>query len=462
MEKNLMARKPKNTQPAFSPLNPHAAGIDIGSASHFVAIPADREGETVREFQCFTADLHRLAAWLQSHGISTVAMESTGVYWLPLYEILDAQGFEVKLVNARHVSTVPGRKSDVLDCQWLQQLHSFGLLQGAFQPAHEITPLRAYTRHRANWVQCAGTHIQHMQKALRLMNLNLDAVVADITGATGTKIITAILAGERDPLALACLRDSRCQKPEQAIAQALDGHYRAEHLFALKQAKDLYDYYQQQIADCDQQIESCLKTLNQQTAHGRQEAVPPKPAKPQKKSKKAPGFELRTELYRLTGVDLTTIDGIQSHTALKILSETGTDMGRWQSAKHFCSWLGLAPGCKISGGKRLGGKTKRTANRAAAALRMAAQSLSNSQSALGAFYRKKRYHLGAAKAITATAHKLARILYAMLSQGTAYEDPGENAYEQQYQQRARKNLRQKAKKMGLVLVYADTGEAVMD
>lgn len=451
--------KPKQGNKTLPLIHPDAAGIDIGASSHFVAIPADRCEKPVQEFQCFTHDLLRLKNWLVEHHITTVAMESTGIYWIPLYEILEDAGFDVKLINARHISNVPGRKTDVLDCQWIQRLHSYGLLQGAFQPDQDIAPLRAYTRHRENWVRHAGTHIQHMQKALRLMNLNLDQVVSDVTGVTGMKIIQAIIKGERDPSILARHRDRRCKKTDEEIAQALDGHYRDEHVFSLKQACNLYAFYQKQIGECDHELESYLATLNLKTDAELMEKVLSKVPKP--RGKNTPDFDLRTDLFHLTGVDLTTIDGINSHTVLKVLSETGIDMTRWGNSKQFCSWLGLSPGSKISGGKNMSGKTKRTGNRAASALRISAQSLSNSKSALGAFYRKKRYHLGAAKAITATAHKLARIIYSLLTLGTTYEDPGENAYEEKYQQRIRQNLKLKAKKMGCILVSIETGEEIM-
>lgn len=453
-----MTRKSKQKKNPLNLINPDAAGIDIGASSHFVALPSDRDDKPVQEFQCFTHDLHRLSQWLTDHQIKTVAMESTGIYWLPLYEILETDGFEVKLINARHVSNVPGRKTDVLDCQWIQQLHSYGLLSGAFQPSQTIAPLRAYTRHRANWVQSASIHIQHMQKALRLMNLNLDQVVSDITGVTGMRIIQAILEGQRDPQILATYRDQRCQKSESEIAHALDGHYRDEHLFSLKQARELFEFYQQQIKECDHALQAYMETLesNTESDHPPLEKAPKK----RKNSRNTPVFELRAELFRITGVDLTRIDGIDAYTGLKVISEIGTDMTRWDSEKQFCSWLGLAPGCKISGGKQISGKTKPTANRAAAALRMSAQSLANSKSALGAFYRKKRYHLGAAKAITATAHKLARILYALLKNGTQYTDPGEDSYEDKYQQRMFQNLRKKAQKMGYTLISTETGEVV--
>lgn len=452
-----MARKSKNKQQVLTLINPNAAGIDVGASSHFVAIPADRGDNNVQEFQCFTSDLYRLAEWLKEHHITTVAMESTGIYWVPLYEILEDAGFEVKLINARHVSNVPGRKTDVLDCQWIQRLHSYGLLEGAFQPSPAIAPLRAYTRHRATWVRYAGKHIQHMQKALRLMNLNLDQVVSDITGATGMKIINAVLKGQHDPSSLAKFRDSRCKKTEIEIAQALDGHYQEEHLFSLQQAKDIFEYYRQQIMATDVKLEDYLKTLNTDSSEERKKTKLIK----KRYIKGTPRFNLQQELFNLAGVDLTDIDGINSYTALKVLSETGADMTRWSHSKKFSSWLGLSPGSKISGGKILSSKTKRTTNRAASALRMSAQSLSNSQSALGAFYRRKRYHLGTSKAITATAHKLARIIYSLLSTGIPFESLTEDDYEKKYQHRIQRNLKLKAKKMGFVLTHIETGEVLL-
>src|ERR671933_963604 len=364
-------------------LNLNAAGIDIGATAHFVAVPPDRDPQPVRQFATFTADLHRLADWLAACGVDTVVMESTGVYWIPLFEILDARGFHVLLVNARHVKNVSGRKSDVLDCQWLQQLHTYGLLQGAFRPADEIVVLRSYLRQRTMLVQGAATHIQHMQKALQQMNLVLHQVVADITGVTGMTIIRAILAGERDPQVLAQQRDYRCKHSVAEIAQSLAANYRAEHLFALQQAVTLYESYQVQIVACDQQIEQYLATFTPVTLE-----PPPTPAKPRQRTGNPFHIDAHTQLYRLTGVDLTRIDGIDVATALTLVSEIGTDMGRWPTVKHFSSWLGLCPGTKKSGGKVLSSKTPPSANRAAAALRLAATSLYRSRSALGAYLRR--------------------------------------------------------------------------
>jgi transposase len=436
-------------------VNLHAAGIDIGATTHFVAVPPDRDPQPVRQFGAFTADLHRLADWLTACGVDTVVMESTGVYWIPLFELLEERGFHVLLVNARQVKNVSGRKSDVLDCQWLQQLHTFGLLSGAFRPADEIVVLRSYLRQRTVLVQGAAMHIQHMQKALQQMNVLLHHVVADITGLTGMAIIHAILDGERDPQVLASLRDYRCKHSEEVIAQSLVGNYRAEHLFALQQAVTLYEVYQAQIAACDAQIEQYLMTCTPVTSE-----PPPTPGKPRHRTGNPFHFDAHAQLYRLTGVDLTRIDGIDSVSALTILGEIGTDMSRWQTVKHFTSWLGLCPGTKVSGGKVLGSKSKPSANRAAAALRLAAASLSRSRSALGAYLRRMSARLGKPQAVTATAHKLARLVYSMLKHGTEYVDVGQDYYERRHRERVVQNLTRRAKELGLVLVPAPAQEAV--
>lgn len=431
-------------------LNLNAAGIDIGSKSHFVAVPEGTDGEPVREFECFTADLYRLADWLICCGVTTVAMESTGTYWIPVFEVLESRNLEVKLVNARHVKNVPGRKTDVLDCQWLQQLHTYGLLEGAFRPPEEICALRAYIRHRMNQVRYSSVHIQHMQKALTQMNLLLHNVVSDITGVTGMCIIKAILAGERDPRILAEMRDKRCKNSVETISKSLQGNYRPEHLFSLKQAVETFEFYQSQIADCDREIKILLATFDSATENN----PPPNPknGKSPKAKRGTPAFNLQNELYRMIGVDLTRIDGIDSTTVLKIVSEIGLDVNRWKSEKHFASWLGLSPGNKITGGKRKSGKTKPVVNRAAMALRMAASSLYKSSCALGAYYRRMKARLGAPKAITATAHKLARLIYSMMKHGTEYTDVGQDYYEQRYKSRVIKNLKKRAQELGFELV----------
>ncbi len=437
-------------------VNLFAAGIDIGSQSHYVAVPVELDSEPVQEFACFTGDLNRMADWLVAIGIQTVAMESTGVYWIPAFEILEERGLVVLLVNARHVKNVPGRKSDVQDCQWLQQLHTYGLLEGAFRPPEEAVALRTYMRQRESLVQQASDQIRRMQKALRQMNLLLDNVVSDINGTTGMKIIRAILAGERDPATLAKFRDKRCHQDEKTIAASLEGHYREEQLFALKQSVELYDFHQQQIISCDAAIQGQLDRME---SRGDKDDLPPRK---KQKSKGSPNFDVRSELYRMTGVDLTRIDGLNEASVLKILAETGVDITPWPTEKHFSSWLGLSPGNKITGGKILTSKTKPSANRAAAAFRLAAYGLFNSKSALGAYYRRQRTRLGSPKAITATAHKLARTFYSMLKNGTEYADQGQEYYEKQYRDRVTKNLKKRAASLGFDLVPNTKNEAVLD
>jgi len=433
MKKRSLRKKQMKLPKHLEHINRYAAGIDIGSKSHFVAVPEGTDEQPVREFSTFTADLERLAEWLISCGITTVAMESTGVYWIPVFEILESRGLEVKLVNARHVKNVPGRKSDVLDCQWLCQLHTYGLLHGAFRPADEVCTLRAYVRQRSTLINSCASYIQRMQKALAQMNIQLHNVVTDITGATGMRIIKAILNGERNPDTLAAMRDPRCKNSSYTIARSLKGNYRPEHLFSLQQAFELYEIYQTKIADCDRQILEQLKSFDDSTNN-----MPP--------------TTVDDALVRMSGVDLTAIDGIDTTTALKIISEIGTDMSRFKSANHFASWLGLSPGTKVSGGKVLSSATRQVANKAAAALRMAAFTLFNSISSLGAYLRRQRARLGTPKAITATAHKLARLIYAMLTHGTAYVDAGQEYYEERYRVRVIQNLKKRAHEMGFELV----------
>lgn len=429
-------------------LNLNAAGIDVGSERHLVAVPEGRDDASVREFGTFTADLEALAAWLKKCRITTVAMESTGVYWIPLFEVLERHGFEVKLVDARHVKNVSGRKSDVLDCQWIQKLHSYGLLAGAFRPADEVCVLRSYLRQREMLTQSASMHIQHMQKALQQMNLLLHNVVADITGETGMKIIKAILAGERDPKVLASNRNERCKHSSTTIAKSLVGNYREEHLFALGQAVDLYEIYQTKIADCDEAI---VKQLNEQPNKSNDEP-PPHERYVQPRDRIRGGVDIRALLFKKCGIDLFEIPALAASHLLTLASEVGFDMSPWKTEKHFSSWLGLCPGTKRSGGKILDSKTKRNPNRAAQAFRMAAASLSRSQTALGAFYRRMRARRGGQQAVTATAHKLARIYYALLKTGTSYVELGQHAYEQQYKERRLAHLKLQAKSLGFQLV----------
>lgn len=431
-------------------LNINAAGIDIGSEFHYVAVPIGRdpEGQDVRHFSTFTADLYKLADWLTQCKIDTVAMESTGIYWIPLFEILDSKGFDVRLVNPRNIKNVPGRKTDVLDCQWIQQLHTYGLLQSSFRPENQICELRAYLRQRAMLISYASHHIQHMQKALEQMNVKLNQVLSDITGVTGMKIIRAIISGERKPAKLAKMRNPRCNNSESIIAKALRGNWRSEHIFALKQAVELYDFYKEQIIECESRIQQHLESFDD-----RSNGTPlEKPSHRSGGSSNKYNFDARSYLYRVTGVDLTRIEGIDAPSALKIIGEIGIDMSPWPTDKHFASWLGLCPGSKITGGKNLSSKTKPSANQAAHAFRLAAYSLQRSKSAIGAFFRRKKAQIGAPKAITATAHKIARIFYNMLKNGTEYIDLGQEYYEQRYQERVIANLKRKAKQFGFELI----------
>lgn len=432
-------------------INADAAGIDLGAEYHWVSIPEDRSPTCVRRFACFTADLYEMAKWLHECGIKTVAMEATGVYWIPVFQILETEGFEVKLVNARHVKTVPGRKSDVLDCQWLRQLHSYGLLAGSFRPNDQVCVLRSYIRQRDTLIKNASAHIQRMQKALTQMNVQLHRVISDISGTTGLAIIRAIVAGERDLHKLAALKDCRIHASTNEIAAALTGDYRTELVFVLHQELQLYEMFQAQITACDIQIEQCLNQFADQVDVSLS-PLPPSKRRGKKQPGNAPNFDLRMHLYRISGIDFTQIDGFGVLTVLTLLSELGLDPSRFPTAKHFASWLGLSPGSRITGGKRKSSQTRRVVNRVANALRMAAQTLSRSHSALGAFYRRMQARMGAPKAITATAHKLARIFYQLWTSGQSYVDPGINAFEQQHHERVVKNLRKKAQAIGFDLV----------
>lgn len=444
----------------FEQININAAGIDIGAQKHYVAVPRGRDpqGRDIRHFETFTTDLYALADWLKQCDIDTVAMESTGIYWIPLFDILEQKGFSVQLVNPRSIKHAPGRKSDVVDCQWIQQLHAYGLLPSAFRPDDQINVLRAYHRQRTMLVNHAATHIQHMQKALEQMNIKLTNVISDITGTTGLKIIRSILSGQRDPQKLARHRNPRCKSSAEEIAKSLHGNWRDEQLFALQQAVALYDFYQTQIQACDQQIQAQLSRFEDRSNGG---DLPPASGK-SSGSRKRLTFDAREHLYRMAGVDLTQIVGLNTPTVLNILSEIGLDMSRWPTSKHFASWLGLSPGSKISGGKNFSSKTKPSANRAAHAFRLAAYSLHRSQTAIGAFLRRKKAQLGAPKAITATAHKIARIFYEMLKTRTEYKDLGVDYYQNRYKERMLRNLKRKAKTFGLELVNSNQNQLNME
>jgi transposase len=425
-----------------------AAGLDIGATEIFACVPEDRDTPNVRSFGTFTVELHELADWLEQCGVKSIAMESTGVYWIPAFEILTSRGFEVNLINARQIKNVPGKKTDVLDCQWIQQLHSYGLLRSSFRPTDDLCSLRALVRHREMLTKYRSIHIQHIQKSLELMNLKLCSVLKDITGKTGMQIIRAILDGERDCVQLAKFRDPRCTSSQQEIAKALEGNYRIEHLFSMRQAVELYDQYSRHIELCDMELEKNYSVIKCQKS-GCQ--LPPLPKKRVKKIKDKPQFELRTYLYELCGVDLTDIDGIDVLTAQTVTSEIGLDMSKWKTVKHFTSWLGLCPCNKISGGKILMKFSKKITNRATLALKRAARSLHSSKSALGAFYRRMRAKHGPMKASMAAAHKMARIIYSMLKTKKAYVDPGEQHYLEKYRNRITRNLKRKAAQLGFEL-----------
>jgi transposase len=442
-------------QRALLTIHPYAAGIDIGSRFHVVAVPPDLSPEPVRTYQSFTEDLHRMADWLVDLGITTVAMESTGIYWIPAFEILEARGVEVLLVNARHVKNVPGRKTDVHDALWLQQLHQHGLLRGSFRPANGLAALRAYLRHRERLLEYAAAHIQHMQKALMQMNVQLHHVVSDITGVTGMKIVRAIVAGNHNPAQLASYRDVRCKASAETVQEALTGNYRPEHLFALRQALELYDNYQTKVVECDHAIEAVLASFEQADP---ETALPA--ARHRTRQANEPTFNVRAALFQLLGTDLTQLHGFGAYTALMLVGECGTDMTKWPTVKHFTSWLTLAPGNKISGGKLLSTKTRRSANRAAKLLRLAAVNVGKTQTALGAFYRRLGARVGKAKAVTATARKLAVLFYNALRYGMAYQDPGAAYYEEQYRQRVLKGLSRRAKELGYTLQETTAVEGV--
>jgi transposase len=443
-------------QDAFPVVHRRAAGLDVGSTFHVVAIPEDSDPEPVRRFESFTGDLHRLADWLAHAGITTIAMESTGVYWIPVFELLESKGFEVLLVNARDVKTVPGRKTDFNDAQWIQRLHTHGLLRASFRPTQQVATLRAFLRHRDRLVEYSASTVQHIQKALMQMNVQLHHVVSDVTGVTGMQILRAVVAGERDPGALARFRDVRCKASLETIRAALTGNYRDEHVFALKQGLELHDVYQQKIHDCDAKIEEALLSIDRVAPRGAEQESDQRPARSKRPQKNEPRFDIRTALATLLGVDLTQIHGIGPHAALKLVSECGADMSRWPTAKHFTSWLTLAPGSKISGGKVLSSKTRRSANRATHLLRLAAVSVGRTSTALGAFYRRLATRIGKAKAVIATARKIAILFYNTLRHGAAYVDPGADYYEERYRKRVLDNLRRRAHALGYELTSPPT------
>jgi transposase len=468
----MTPRRQKNLRQAPSPeplrmTNAHAAGIDIHAAVHWVAVPPEHAPPPpadhppnlpahVRPFGACTADLIRLADWLTQCGVTTVAMESTGIYWIPLFELLESRGFEVFLVDPCQSRHAPGRpKSDVLDCQWLQRRHSYGLLTASFRPADQVVVLRSYLRQRQMLIRYAGQHVQHMQKALEQMNVKLAEVVNDITGVTGMAIIRAILGGERDPRRLAKLRNERCKRTQAEIARALQGNWRAEHLFALQQAVALHEFYYGQLRECDRQLQAQLGAFEDRS-QGK-----PRPPRQQRralqKRRNDPAFEVGGALYRMAGVDLTVLEGIDEGTALVLLSEIGVDVSRFPTAKHFTSWLGLCPQHQGSGGKIKSRRVRRGASRAGRALRLAVQACHHAQHALGAFYRRIRARAGAPKAIVATARKLAERVYRLLKYGAEYVRQEIEAYEAAYRERLVKGLARRAAELGYKLEPTTAG-----
>jgi transposase len=448
-QRREMARQIQTEDLSLEILHPDAAGIDIGNESHYVAVPANRDDQPVRRFGSTTAELKEMAAWLKQCGIRTVAMQSTGVYWIPVYDILEEAGFEVYLVNARTTKNLPGRKSDVQESQWLMKLHTYGLLRNSFRPPQEIRRMRTYWRQRSDLVQSAGRHIQRIQKALTQMNLQLANVLSDVSGLTGQAIIKAILAGERDPRRLAALRDPHVKASEELIRQSLEGNWQEDLLFTLKQEQEGYEFCQRQIAECDARLEQYLKQRPDRSAG----ASLPEERRKGRRRKKAnkPQFDLRADLFRMTGVDLTQIDSIDVRTAATVISEAGWDMSKWKTEDHFVSWLRLCPDNHISGDKVIGKGRLRTSNRLTVALKMAASSLLHSDTYLGAQFRRLRASLGAPVAIKAMAAKLARLVYRMLRYGMQFVDRGAFFYEARHRQRQIHSLKQRAAKLGFTL-----------
>lgn len=443
-------KKPETDWKALEIMHPDAAGIDVGGSEHWVAIAPERDPEPVRCFDCFTADVEQMADWLWERGVRTVAMQSTGVYWLGVFEILQRRGLEVYLVNARHTKNLPGRKSDIQECQWLLKLHTFGLLNNSFQPSDEIRQARTLWRHRGGLVGQASSTIQRMQKALIEMNIQLSTVLSDLSGVSGMRIVEAILDGQRDPQVLAALADPQVKAPKDVIAKSLEGNWREELLFVLKQEVELYRGCQKQIAECDQKLQSHLQTMRPKADLDTQ------PLGPRPKGKRArgnaPQFDLRTELYRITGVDWTQVDGIDVQVAQSVIAEVGVDLKSFATEKHFTSWMGLCPTNETSGGKVLNRRTPKVVNRAKAAFRQAATALLRSQSYLGAQYRRLRTRLGAPKAITAMARKLACLFYRLLKHGQQYVDKGTEYYEQRHREQQIRLLLKKAKQLGVQVV----------
>lgn len=457
-----MARKGKRTRglekahsfSGMNRVNPYAAGLDIGSVEIVACVSGDSEMQIVKAFGNYTADLESIGDWLESYGVKTVAMESTGVYWIPIFEALEDRGFECLLVSSRSLRRVAGKKSDISDAQWIQTLHSYGLLESSFRPQADLIALRTLLRHRGQLIEHRAPHIQHMQKALLQMNVQLSQAVSDITGVSGLRIITAILNGERDPAKLAALREPGCKKSAEEIGRALTGTWRAEHLFVLKQSMEMFTFYSEQVIDCDEEIERTYENLRVDNDPGELQPLSRRKRNSHSKNKPEQADEIRAHLKRISGVDLSLVDGFGISLAQTVIAEVGTDMSKFPNEKHFCSWLGLAPKHEISGGKVLKNKTLKTKNRAGQAFRMAANSVKQSDTVFGVKYRRMRARLGPAQATVATAHAIARVVYRMLKYKVEYESISVEEYEKQYQEQQLKYTRKKAAKLGYALVPA--------
>jgi transposase len=452
-ERRETIRKLQSEDLSLEVIHPDAAGIDIGNESHYVAVPQKRDSQPVRRFGCTTAELRAMADWLKQCEIRTVAMQSTGVYWIAVFDILEEAGFEVYLVNARETKNLPGRKSDVQESQWLMKLHTYGLLRNSFRPAQEIRTMRTYWRQRNDLVRSACRHIQRIQKTLTQMNIQLANVLSDLSGVTGQAIIKAVVGGERDPHELAAYRDPRVKASEEQIAQSLEGHWLPDLLFVLQQEQDGYEFCQKQISQCDRQLEKYL-LQREDRSHGAPLPEEKRKVRLKKKHGNQPQFDLRSELFRMSGTDLTRIDGIDVLTAATIFSEAGYDMSRWETENHFVSWLRLCPDNRISGEKIIGQGRLPTNNRATIALKMAASGLRKSHTYLGAQFRRLRTKLGAPVAIKAMAAKLARLVYRMLRYGMKYVDQGMEFYETQHRKLQINTLKRKAAQLGLQIIEA--------
>jgi transposase len=448
-----MQRKIQSPDLNLEVMHPDAAGIDIGNEVHYVAVPPNRSSEAVRRFGCTTAELRAMADWLKQCGIQTVAMQSTGVYWIAVFDILEEAGLEVYLVNARETKNLPGRKSDVQESQWLMKLHTYGLLRNSFRPPQEIRTLRTYWRQRNDLVRAAGRHIQRMQKALTQMNIQLANVLSDISGKSGQAIIKAILQGERDAGELAALCNGRVQASQEEVAGSLEGNWQDDLLFVLQQEQDGYEFCQTQMAECDRHLEQCLQ---QRADRSQGASLPVEKRKERRKKKKGnkPQFDLRTALFRMAGTDLTLMDSVDVMTAMTILSEVGWDMSKWKTEDHFVSWLRLCPDNRISGDKIIGKGRLPTNNRVTIALKMAASTLRTSQTYLGAQFRRLRTKLGSPVAIKAMAAKLARLIYRMLRFGMKYVDQGAEFYEAQHRKLQISHLKRKASQLGFQIIEA--------